>query len=64
MVTPCVAKCTLDSLTGVCIGCGRTYEEIQDWCGYTDEQRMEIMKKLGYGKRMGREERLRRYERG
>ena len=64
MITPCVAICFLDPVTAICKGCGRTYEEIQDWGGFTDEDRMEIMKRLGYGKRMGREERLRRYDRG
>lgn len=64
MITPCAAVCKIDPVTSVCKGCGRTYEEIQDWNRFTDEQRMEIMIGLGYGKRMGREERLRRYERG
>lgn len=64
MITPCVAVCKIDPVTSVCKGCGRTYEEIQDWAGFTNDQRMEIMRRLGYGKRMGREERLRRYERG
>lgn len=64
MITPCVANCTLDPVTAVCKGCGRTYEEIKDWNGFTDEQRMEIMIRLGYGKRMGRQERLRRYDKG
>lgn len=64
MITPCVSICKLDPLTSVCQGCGRTHKEIQDWYGYTDEQRMKIMKRLGYGKRLGREERLRRYDHG
>lgn len=64
MITPCVGICCLNELTHTCKGCGRTYEEIQDWGSFTDEKRMEIMKRLGYGKRMGRQERLRRYDRG
>jgi predicted Fe-S protein YdhL (DUF1289 family) len=64
MVTPCVGNCVLDPLTAICKGCKRTHEEVQDWYGYTDEQRLVVMKRLGFGKRMGREERLRRYERG
>lgn len=64
MITPCVRICRLDPLLATCQGCGRTIEEIQDWGGYTEEQRKKIMERLGYEKRMGREERLRRYERG
>jgi len=64
MITPCVAICSLDPVNGICNGCGRTYEEIQDWDGFTNEQRMEIMKRLGYGKRMSRQECLRRYDKG
>lgn len=54
MITPCVGICRLDQLTAVCIGCGRTHEEIQDWSGFTEETRMEIMRRLGYGKRKPR----------
>jgi predicted Fe-S protein YdhL (DUF1289 family) len=63
MITPCVSLCNIDE-TDKCTGCKRTSEEIRDWYTYTSEQRMDIMRRLGYGKRMGREERLRRYDRG
>jgi len=63
MITPCVSLCNIDE-TDKCTGCKRTSEEIRDWYAYTSEQRMDIMRRLGYGKRMGREERLRRYDRG
>ena len=64
MITPCVSVCNIDKISERCVGCGRTKEEIDNWLSYTQEQRMEIMRRLGYGKRMGREERLRRYDRG
>lgn len=64
MITPCVGMCELDQTTAICNGCGRTYEEIQNWPGLTDKEKMKIMKRLGYGKRLGREERLRRYDKG
>ena len=63
-ITPCVSVCQVDAFTGVCIGCGRTQKQINHWNDYTDDQRMEVMKSLGYGKRMSKEERLRRYDRG
>jgi predicted Fe-S protein YdhL (DUF1289 family) len=64
MITPCVSICKIDKITRECIGCKRTIEEIGNWSKYTDAQRMEVMRRLGYGKRMGREERVRRYEKG
>lgn len=64
IVTPCISTCTINEATRKCEGCGRTVEEILMWYNYTDSERMEIMRKLGYGVRMGREERLRRYDRG
>ena len=65
MITPCIAICQIDRDTKVCTGCNRTGEQITNWSRYTDDQRLDIMKTLGYGeKRVGREERLRRYDRG
>jgi uncharacterized protein len=43
--TPCVAICRTDS-EGVCIGCGRTQEEIAEWWDYTDSERKTIMDRL------------------
>jgi predicted Fe-S protein YdhL (DUF1289 family) len=64
IVTPCISVCKLDPITQQCSGCKRTAEQIRMWSRYTDEQRLTIMKELGYGIRMSREERLRRYDKG
>ncbi|MGA8395452.1 MAG: DUF1289 domain-containing protein, partial [Pseudolabrys sp.] len=29
--TPCVKVCTLDARMGLCLGCGRTVDEIARW---------------------------------
>lgn len=50
-VTPCVSVCKIDKETRTCLGCKRTIDEITQWTSYTDNERMEIMKRLGYGKR-------------
>ena len=64
MITPCLAICKFDR-HGICIGCKRTREQVAKWKSYTDDERLRLMKEFGYGnKRMGREERLRRYDRG
>ena len=56
-VTPCVSICKI--LEGKCVGCGRTLEEIAKWRSYSDEERLDIMRKLGYGnKRTNRRNKL------
>lgn len=30
-VSPCVKVCVMDPITGWCIGCGRTIDEIAGW---------------------------------
>ena len=44
MESPCNKICKLEQ--GICIGCGRTIQEIVDWVKYTDEQRQKIMESL------------------
>lgn len=64
MITPCKSICEIEKTTNICVGCGRTKEQIENWNFYTFEEQMEIMKKLGYGKRIKRAEKIRRYYRG
>lgn len=52
-VTPCISVCRIDKNTRKCEGCGRTIEEISNWASYSDDERLDIMRKLGYGKRKG-----------
>ena len=52
MKSPCVKICKL--IDSVCIGCGRTRNEISKWIKLSHAERMEIMKRLGYGKRKNR----------
>ena len=42
--SPCVKICSLQD--GVCIGCGRTQDEIREWVIMTENQREEIMERL------------------
>lgn len=39
--SPCVRNCCLDE-NDVCIGCGRTIEEIRAWSQVDDEARLQI----------------------
>ncbi len=44
--TPCVKICTLDAHAGLCLGCGRTIEEIAGWSAMTPSERSRIMADL------------------
>jgi uncharacterized protein len=41
--TPCINLCLLDSEFGLCLGCGRTLEEIAGWASMTDRERRAVM---------------------
>jgi predicted Fe-S protein YdhL (DUF1289 family) len=46
METPCVDICEIDAVSGLCIGCGRSLNEIAGWAGMSPEQRRGIMAAL------------------
>ena len=44
--TPCVKICTLDARRGLCLGCGRTIDEIARWGSLSTAERSRIMDEL------------------
>lgn len=46
MDSPCVKICTYDPQSGLCLGCGRTLEEIGDWFSMTDAERRAVTDQL------------------
>tara|TARA_B100000965_G_scaffold51843_1_gene38548 strand:+ start:186 stop:362 length:177 start_codon:yes stop_codon:yes gene_type:complete len=44
--SPCIDICQMDSESGLCVGCGRTIEEIANWSSYTNEKKKDILKQL------------------
>ena len=42
--SPCVNICTIKD--DVCVGCGRTLEEIQYWTSMTNEERLKIYERV------------------
>ena len=44
--SPCRRICVLDSVTDLCIGCGRTRAEIASWRGLSPEERRAVMATL------------------
>jgi uncharacterized protein len=41
--TPCVQICVVDPRSGLCIGCGRSVDEIAAWSGLDEPGRLAIM---------------------
>jgi predicted Fe-S protein YdhL (DUF1289 family) len=52
--TPCISVCTLDRTGRLCLGCGRTLEEIGAWGSLDEKARQAIMARLP--DRLGRHE--------
>jgi predicted Fe-S protein YdhL (DUF1289 family) len=44
--TPCIDICTIDSIDGLCTGCGRTIAEISAWATLLPDERRRIMTAL------------------
>ena len=44
--TPCVKICTLDARARLCLGCGRTVDEIAGWTAMSAGERSRIMAEL------------------
>lgn len=44
--SPCLRICVLDSVTGLCIGCGRDRGEIAGWLRLSGDERRAIMATL------------------
>lgn len=47
-LTPCVQVCQIDQMLRLCLGCGRTLDEIGRWSKLDDEQRLMVMEQLPY----------------
>lgn len=44
--TPCIKICTLDARAALCLGCGRTVDEIARWSAMNAAERARIMAEL------------------
>lgn len=45
-LSPCIQVCRIDPLLNLCLGCGRTLDEIGRWSKLSDSQRHQVMSKL------------------
>jgi predicted Fe-S protein YdhL (DUF1289 family) len=46
MESPCTRICALEPGAGLCLGCGRTLQEIAAWGTMNDQERRRIMAEL------------------
>jgi uncharacterized protein len=37
--SPCISVCKMDSKQGLCVGCGRTLDEIARWGGMSESEK-------------------------
>ena len=44
--SPCVDICTTDPESGLCVGCGRTAEEIANWVIFSDKEKKKVLIEL------------------
>ncbi len=44
--SPCVKVCTLEAPSGLCLGCGRTIEEIARWTAMSAAERRRVIAEL------------------
>jgi predicted Fe-S protein YdhL (DUF1289 family) len=44
--SPCVQVCQLDAKSQLCLGCGRTMEEISNWWRLPEPERLRLMAML------------------
>ena len=52
--TPCVNICVIDPLSTLCVGCGRSVEEIAGWRDMSERRRRAIMAGLDDRMRVAR----------
>jgi uncharacterized protein len=45
--SPCNRVCTLDPASGLCLGCGRSLDEIMRWTQMTDAERARVLVEAG-----------------
>ena len=44
--SPCVRICAIDPASNLCLGCGRTLDEIARWYGMSPDDRSRVMAEL------------------
>lgn len=51
VASPCIKLCRMDEILGMCEGCYRTLDEIAGWSGYTNAEKLQVLKRVAERKR-------------
>ena len=51
--SPCIAVCTIDDASGLCLGCRRSIDEIRDWPILSREEKLAVLDLLAERRRDG-----------
>lgn len=46
VASPCINVCRMDDVSGLCVGCWRTIDEIAGWASRSEAQRIEVLAKV------------------
>ena len=49
--SPCIKVCEMDHLSGLCVGCFRTLEEIGRWSVMGEEEKENVLKDVAFRKK-------------
>jgi uncharacterized protein len=44
--SPCIKDCNFDESSGICLGCRRTEDEFRGWRGMTDDEKLEVLRRI------------------
>ena len=45
--SPCIRICTFDYEKEICLGCKRTLNEISNWLMMSDDEKKQVIKRIG-----------------
>ncbi|WP_018412596.1 DUF1289 domain-containing protein [Methyloversatilis thermotolerans] len=58
IASPCTGVCTLDRISGLCVGCLRSRDEIAVWGTASDRQKLQILAQIADRESAGTRERF------
>ena len=53
VASPCISVCRMDAVTGLCVGCLRTLDEIALWGALDDDARRDVLEAIAVRRAAG-----------
>lgn len=53
VASPCISVCRMDAVTGLCVGCLRTLDEIAVWGALDDDARRDVLEAIAVRRSAG-----------